>query len=69
MAEATTCSVIRGRLEFDFVDVAGGTQYGHMHQGVFSFIDANHHTEDWTFMDPGGSAIHAHFDLQRANAK
>jgi hypothetical protein len=56
-------------VEFDFVDVAGSTQYGHMHQGVFAFIDANHHTEDWTFMEPGDRPVHAHFDLRRANAK
>jgi hypothetical protein len=56
-------------VEFDFVDVAGSTQYGHMHQGVFTFIDANHHSEDWTFMEPGDKPVRAHFDLQRANAK
>jgi hypothetical protein len=56
-------------VEFDFVDVAGSTQYGYMHQSVFTFIDANHHTEDWTFMEPGDRPVHAHFDLQRANAK
>ena len=40
-------------VEFDFLDVAGGTQYGHMHHVVFTLIDANHHTEDWTFIMPG----------------
>jgi hypothetical protein len=36
-------------VEFDFVDVSGGTKYGgHMHQTVFTFIDADYHTEDWT---------------------
>lgn len=53
-------------VEFDFVDVAGGTQYGHMHHAVFTVIDATHHAEDWTFMVPGGNPpVHAHFDLQR----
>jgi hypothetical protein len=52
-------------VEFDFVDVAGGTQYGHMHHAVFTVIDANHHTEDWTFMMPGDQHVQAHFDLQR----
>ena len=56
-------------VEFDFLDVAGSTQYGHMHEGVFTFIDDNHHTEDWTFIEPGDRPVHAHFDLQRANAK
>ena len=29
-------------------------------------IDADHHTEDWTFMLPGDKLLHAHFDLKRA---
>ncbi len=53
-------------VEFDFADVAGSTQYGHMHHAVFTVIDANHHTEDWTFMLPGDKHIQAHMDLQRA---
>ena len=52
-------------VEFDFLDVAGGTQYGHMHHAVFTIIDANHHTEDWTYMTPGDKPVHAHLDLQR----
>ena len=52
-------------VEFDFLDVSGSTQYGHMHHAVFTAIDANHHTEDWTYMEPGDKPIHAHFDLQR----
>jgi len=35
-----------------------------MHHGVFTIIDANHHTEDWTFMMKD-KPVHAHFDLQR----
>jgi hypothetical protein len=50
---------------FDFLDVAGNTQYGHMHHAVFTIIDANHHTEDWSFMEPGDKLAHPHFDLQR----
>ena len=53
------------RVEFDFLDLAGGTEYGHMHHAVFTFIDANHHIEDWTYMMPGDKPVHAHFDLQR----
>jgi hypothetical protein len=52
-------------LEFDFLDIAGGTQYGHMHHAVFTMVDANHHTEDWTYMMPGDKPLRAHFDLQR----
>ncbi|MCU1312156.1 MAG: hypothetical protein JWO20_3281 [Candidatus Angelobacter sp.] len=52
-------------VEFDLVDVSGGTQHGHMHHAVFTMIDANHHTEEWTYMMPGDKPIHARFDLQR----
>jgi len=52
-------------VEFDFLDVAGSTQYGHMHHAVFTFLDANHHIEDWTYMQPGDKPVRAHFDLQR----
>ena len=51
-------------VEFEFLDVAGSTQYGHMHHAVFTIIDANHHTEEWTFMQ-GDKPIHARFELQR----
>ena len=52
-------------VEFEFLDVAGSTQYGHMHHAIFTFVDANHHIEDWTFMLAGDKPVHAHFDLQR----
>lgn len=54
-------------VEFEFLDVAGSTQYGHMQHAVFTFIDANHHTEDWTFIMPGDKTVRAHVDLQRTN--
>ena len=52
-------------VEFDFLDVAGSTQYGHMHHAIFIVIDANHHNEDWTYMEPGDKPVHAHMELQR----
>jgi hypothetical protein len=52
-------------VEFDFLDVDGGTQYGHMHHAVFTAVDANHHTEEWTYMQPGDKPVRAHIDLQR----
>ena len=52
-------------VEFDFLDVAGSTQHGHMHHAVFTIIDSNHHIEDWTYMMPGDKPLHARFDLQR----
>ena len=53
-------------VEFDFLDVAGATQHGHMHHAVFTTIDANHHIEDWTYMMPGDKPMHAHMELERA---
>lgn len=52
-------------LEFQFTDVAGSTEYGHMHGAMFTFIDDTHHTEDWTYMAPNGQPVHAHVELQR----
>ena len=54
-------------VEFDFLDVAGNTQYGHMQHAVFTFVDANHHTEDWTFKMKGDKLMRAHMDLQRVS--
>ena len=52
-------------VEFDFLDVSGSTEYGHMQHAVFTFVDANHHTEEWTYMMPGDKPVHARIDLQR----
>ena len=54
-------------VEFDFVDISGNTKYGHMRRAVFTSIDEDHHTEDWTFMLPGDKPIQAHFDLKRVS--
>ena len=53
-------------VEFEFLDVTGNLQYGHMHHAVFTALDSNHHIEDWTFMS-GDKPVHAHLDLQRTN--
>ena len=45
------------RVEFEFFDIAGSTAYGHMHHAVFTMMDANHHTEEWTFMLPGDKHV------------
>lgn len=52
-------------VEFDFADLSGGNENGHMSHAVFTFIDGNHHTEDWTYVMPGDKPLHAHFDLKR----
>jgi hypothetical protein len=51
-------------LEFDFLDVAGGTKYGYLQHVVFTIIDAEHHTEDWTYLAPGGKSVKGHMDLR-----
>lgn len=53
------------KVEFEFMDLSGGNQYGHMYHALFTIIDANHHIEDWTFLMPGDKPMHAHMDLQR----
>jgi hypothetical protein len=55
------------KIEFDFSDLSGGNDFGHMYHAVFTIVDANHHLEDWTFLMPGDKPLHAHFDLQREN--
>jgi hypothetical protein len=54
------------KVEFEFVDLSGGNEYGHMYHAVFTTIDADHHTEDWTYMMPGDKPVHAHMDLTRS---
>jgi len=54
-------------VEFEFADISGSMQHGHMHHAVFTLIDASHHTEDWTFIMGADKPVHAHFDLRRTN--
>jgi hypothetical protein len=52
-------------VEFELKDISGDPAV-HMHLSALTLIDANHHTEDWTFM-MNDKLIHAHFDLTRKN--
>lgn len=52
-------------VKFDFLDVSGPMQYGHMHDAAFTPIDADHHVEEWTFHLPGDKHVRARFDLRR----
>jgi hypothetical protein len=53
-------------VEFNFLDVDGGTKYGHMHHAVFTFVDEDHHNEDWDFFMPGDDTpVRAHVELHR----
>jgi hypothetical protein len=53
-------------ITFDFLD---GTNLsagpGHMQRVVFTVVDANHHTEDWTFNAGPGKEMKQFFDLHR----
>lgn len=53
-------------LTFDFVDGTNITssQPGHMQRVIFTFIDENHHIEEWHFAAPGKEMVEK-FDLQR----
>jgi hypothetical protein len=53
-------------VEFDFLDISGVTKPAYLQHFVFTFIDADHHIEDWTFALPDDKLLHAHFDLKRA---
>jgi hypothetical protein len=53
-------------VEFDFLDLSSSTKFGHMHRAVFTVIDADHHTEDWTYMASANKSNVAHIDLVRA---
>jgi len=53
------------KVEFDFVDLSGGNERGHMYHAVFTVIDNNHHIEEWTYMMPGDKPMHASMTLTR----
>lgn len=53
-------------IEFDFLDITGKSLNHHMQHAVFKFIDANHHTEDWTFQ-MGDKQMTGHIELERVN--
>jgi len=53
-------------ITFDFVDATNlaSRDAGHMQSVVFTFIDANHHLEEWHYLDHGKTQI-MRFDLQK----
>jgi hypothetical protein len=53
------------QIVFDFKDgtnIAPGD--GHMQKVVFTFVDADHHNEDWTYRDKGKDST-GHFEFHR----
>jgi hypothetical protein len=55
-------------VNFEFVDISGSKSPAYLQRFTFTIIDADHHTEDWTFMLPDNGVLHAHFDLKRVKA-
>ncbi|HUM03995.1 MAG TPA: hypothetical protein VLT90_00955 [Terriglobales bacterium] len=55
-------------VRFDFIDATNlaSPDSGHMVHVVFTMADANHHTEEWTFLDHGKEMKEV-FTLQRSN--
>src|SRR5579862_964321 len=54
-------------ITFDYLDATNlaTPDAGHMQRVVFTVIDANHHTEDWTFNAGQGKEMKEFFDLHR----
>ena len=53
-------------ITFDFLDATNlaSPDAGHMHHVVISMLDANHHTEEWNYVDHG-KEMKEGFDLRR----
>ena len=51
-------------LTFLFTD-GTNVENGHMQKVVFTFVDADHHLEDWTYRDKSGKESTGHFDFKR----
>ena len=54
--------------DFEFADISGSKSPLYLQRFVFTLVDPDHHTEDWTFLLADDQRLHAHFDLKRANA-
>ena len=51
--------------DFEFAELSGSNQHGHMAHAKFTLVDENHHVEEWTYMLPNDLPIHARFELTR----
>lgn len=63
---AATTSADGKTITFDFFDGTNipSPESGHMQRVVIAMLDANHHTESWTFLDHG-KEMKEFFDLTR----
>lgn len=66
--QASAASPDGKTITFHFVDATDldSPQAGHMDHVAISMLDANHHTEEWTFNDHGKEMKEV-FDLKRTN--
>ncbi|HZS96849.1 MAG TPA: hypothetical protein VFA40_08710 [Terriglobales bacterium] len=57
-------------ITFSFIDGTNmaSPKAGHMDHLVITMPDADHHTEDWTFVQEDGKQMKEHFDLARVRA-
>jgi hypothetical protein len=64
---AATVSPDGKTFTFDFFDATNlnTPDAGHMQRVVFTILDPNHHTEDWTFTAGPGKEMKESFDLHR----
>jgi hypothetical protein len=64
---AATASPDGKTITFNFFDATNleSPDAGHMQRVIFIIIDANHHTEDWTFAAGQGKEMKEFFDLKR----
>jgi hypothetical protein len=64
---AATTSADGKTITFDFVDATNlrDPNDGHMRRVAIAIIDANHHTETWTFVDHGKDMVEI-YDLHRS---
>lgn len=65
---AATVSPDGKTFTFDYFDATNlaTPDAGHMQRVVFTVLDANHHTEDWTFAAGPGKEMKKFFDLRRS---
>ena len=52
-------------VEFNLLDVPGGTRRGFLKRMMITMVDANHHRVDVTFIPPDGKPVEARGELQR----
>jgi hypothetical protein len=64
---SATTSADGKTITFDYFDATNlaSPDAGHMQRVAFTMIDANHHTEEWTFSDHG-KEMKEFFDLHRS---